>query len=256
MMRSNSWIVTRPNPSAKVRMFCFCYAGGSAVSFLEWQSAVDPSVLICALQLPGRGARFTETPYESLPELVSALARVISPMTDLPCVFFGHSLGGLLAFELARYHHKHGLMMPRHLFVSGCDAASCRSPSQGMHRLDDGALIARLRQYNGTPPEVLAHSELMALMLPTIRADFALVENYQYHPGPALPVPLTVLAGTRDDFDSPDQVDHWARETSSTFRVQWFDGDHFFIHSHQAEVLACLGGELSRMLDHLAIECA
>ena len=257
MMNATPWIVRRPDPSKKFRLFCFSYAGGSAVSFMEWQSMLHPNVKVCGVQLPGRGARYHETPYSSLPELIETLAGAIGKMDDLPCAFFGHSLGGLLAFELARYHRRRGLMLPQHLFVSGCHAPRYRAASSDLHRLDDESLIARLRDYRGTPPEILAHRELMELVLPTIRADFSLVENYRYEADASLlDIPLTVLAGRSDSFASVEQVEGWQEETLAPCRVQWFDGDHFFIHSCQQGVIDCIHADLAPWLEVVDRKCA
>lgn len=257
MMRATPWILRQPGTSKKFRLFCFSYAGGNAVSFMEWQSALHPDVTVCAVQLPGRGARFHETPYSRLQELIEALAREIGGMGDLPCAFFGHSLGGLLAFELARYHRRRGLMQPQHLFVSGCHAPRHRVASTGMHLLADDALIARLAEYRGTPSEILAHRELMELVLPTIRADFSLVENYRYERDPILlGMPVTVLAGKFDSIESADQVEGWQEETTGHCRVQWFDGDHFFLHPRQQDVIDCIHADLAPWLNVVERACA
>jgi surfactin synthase thioesterase subunit len=254
-MKATSWIVRRPELSAKFRLFCFSYAGGNAMSFMDWQSGMLPGVVICAVQLPGRGARYHETPRSDLQALVAELADVIGGLDDLPCAFFGHSLGALLAFELTRHLERHGLMRPQHLFVSGCHAPRFRTPSE-LHLLDDDGLIGELEEYQGTPPEVLAHRELMELVLPTIRADFALVGNYKYQDGALLSMPVTVLAGCGDRFDSPLQVDGWKEETSNECRIHWFDGDHFFLRPHQQEVLACINAEVAQLLADHVVECA
>lgn len=249
-MHSKSWLMRQagqPAVARTLRLFCFSYAGGSAGSYLPWQTAVDPSIEICAIQLPGRGARLTEQPYTSLPHLIEALAHVIGRESKLPFAFFGHSLGGLVAFELARYCKRNYLPMPVHLFVSGCSAPQFRRASRQMHELDDDGLIDVLREYNGTPPEVLANRELMTLLLPTIRADFALVERYKYRLSPPLTTPISVLAGKRDDHDSLDQVNGWGRETNNTCNVHWFEGDHFFIQSERDAVLNCLNNGLTEL---------
>ena len=248
-MNSRLWIVRRPIGVPRFRLYCFCYAGGSAASFLDWQAAFGPSVEICPLQLPGRGARFHEAPYTVLPELIAALSDVIERETKLPFAFFGHSMGGLLAFELARYNRKHGRGLPAHLFISGCEAAKYRSSREKLHLLSDREFLKHLAKYNGTPPEVLAHPELMELVLPTIRADFLLVEEYRYTPGPPIDVPITVLAGKDEIFDSPKQIGGWEEETRKTCRIEWFEGAHFFIHSSREAVIDCVRADLMPCLD-------
>ncbi|QSX79990.1 thioesterase [Lysobacter solisilvae] len=228
-----------------MRLFCFPYAGGSAFNFSAWRGRLDPGVEICAVQLPGRGARIGEAPIATMPALLRAMAPAITQLNSLPFAFFGHSVGALIAFELARYLRLHGVQGPEHLFMSGCQAPQFRSPSAGLHRLPDAAFIEELRDYNGTPEEVLDNRELMALMLPTIRADFALAEEYSYRSGPLLQVPVSVYAGTQEDIRAPGQVDGWQKETTGPCAVTWFDGGHFFINSQRDAVIGQLNADLA-----------
>lgn len=244
-MKFDPWFVRQSSPARRFRLFCFAYAGGSAASFGAWQAELDPAIEVCAIQLPGRGSRFGEPPCRSMPELVLRIAEKIAAQSDLPFAFFGHSLGALLAFEVASYCDRHGLPMPEHLFASGCNAPQLRSPSKNLHLYADAHLISALHAYQGTPPEVLRNTELMTLLLPMLRADFSLAENYQYHPRGQLGIPITVLAGKADDYTTPEQVAGWQRETSGQFNVHWFEGDHFFLNEERQRVLDCLGAELN-----------
>lgn len=242
----SSWLVRKREPHRRIRLFCFPYAGGNAFNFLPWQDAFDSSVEVCAIQLPGRGSRLAEPPFGSMAALLKAVAPVIATQSDLPFAFFGHSLGALIAFELTRYLHLYGLVAPCHLFVSGCQAPRYRSASRGLHRMDDAELVRVLQNFESTPPEVLASAELMALVLPTLRADFALAEEYRYRHGPALSVPMSVFAGTCDQNKGPGQVDGWAEETTGRCDVSWFGGGHFFINNQRDAVLERIGVDLGR----------
>lgn len=246
-MNHDAWLPrrgagTRHNLS---RLYCLAYAGGSAHMYAPWQGTIDPAVEVCPIQLPGRGERFHEAPFTDLAELVRTIAHVIARQGRQPFSLFGHSLGGLLAFEISRFQMAAGLPLPQHLFVSGCAAPRYRPPGSGLHRLADAALVAALQDYKGTPAELLEHREV----LPTVRADFALVENYRYQPGPLLELPLTVLAGREDPIDSRLQVEGWAEETTAECRVEWLDGDHFFIHPQRAKVISCIERALALGLD-------
>lgn len=247
MTKNNPWVFRRrPAPAARVRLYCFAYAGGSAASFLDWPAAMHPDVEVCAIQMPGRGSRFKEAPITSVPELVAALGQALAPTDALPTVFFGHSLGALVAFELARHWARQGLAAPHGLIVSGSRAPAMRhDPSRKLHLLDDEALIAALGDYNGTPPELLAHTQLMELLLPTIRADFALAERYVYAEAP-LDLPIAVFSGRSDEFITEVQVEGWRRETRGPCDVHWFDGDHFFIHPLRDAVIATVERQLGR----------
>jgi medium-chain acyl-[acyl-carrier-protein] hydrolase len=240
------WLVRTREPHRRLRLFCFPYAGGNAFNFMPWQAQLEPGIEVCAVQLPGRGSRLAEPPFASVQALLKAVAPVVAAQADLPFAFFGHSLGALIAFELTRYLRLHGLGGPCHLFVSGCQAPRHRSPARGLHRMADAELIQVLRNFESTPPEVLASQELMALVLPTLRADFALAEEYRYRAGPALSVPMSVFAGTRDENKGEGQVDGWADETSGPCEVAWFEGGHFFINHQRDAVLARIGADLAR----------
>jgi surfactin synthase thioesterase subunit len=150
----------------------------------------------------------------------------------------------LLAFEATRQLARNRHALPEHLFVSGANAPQYRSPSRNFHLLPDDALIQSLRNYNGTPAEILDNRDLMELLLPTIRADFALAEGYQYQPGPLLTLPITVFAGKKDDHISMDDVEGWREETMGRCEIRWFEGDHFFIDTERQAVLDCILGTL------------
>jgi len=243
--RSTPWLVRQAGASRRIRLFCFPYAGGSASSFARWQAALGPTIEACAVQLPGRGARMEEQALTSMQRLVEQMGEVVAQAADLPFAFFGHSLGGLLAFELARHCEQRGLPVPFHIFVSGCHAPRHRRRLTRHHELPDDALIEVLKGFDGTPVEVLQNRELMELVLPTIRADFKLVADYEYRPSEPLRMPITVLAGRNDSFDSEEQVSGWHAETTGPCHIHWFVGGHFFIHSLHSDVLDCVRSRLS-----------
>jgi surfactin synthase thioesterase subunit len=212
---------------------------------MPWQAILGPAIEVCGVQLPGRGDRLDEAPIRAFPELIPILGRVLAEQSPMPFAFFGHSLGAVVAFELARYCQLRSARMPVHLFVSGCAAPQCLAPGHYLQKLQGDALIKTVEEYNGTGREILENPELMALILPAIRADFALADNYRYIPSPSLDVPITVLAGERDDGVSVEQVEGWQKETTHAIRVVWFGGDHFFINADQTAVLDLLKIELA-----------
>ncbi len=252
-MPPTPWLLRRPGPRRALRLYCFSYAGGSPASYLAWQAGLAPDIEVCAVQLPGRGARFNEPSCTSLAQLVDTLAEVIGEAAEAtpgqPFALFGHSLGALIAFEVARALAGRGGAQPCHLFLSGCAAPRYRPWRPAIHRFDDAALVRELVTYNGTPPEILADAELMALLLPAIRADFALVHDYQYRPARPLCQPLTVLAGNADRIGSSTEVSGWSEETSGPCRVQWFAGDHFFLHTCAPDVLDCINAALEHFIE-------
>lgn len=254
---ASGWFMRRPLARPRMRLFCLAYAGGSAVGYLDWQESLAPDVEVCAIQLPGRGNLFHEPAITDMNALLGSLVPAVAERIGqdaLPCALFGHSLGALLAFEIARGLPAHARGRLRHLFVSGCEAPSDRSPSKYLHRLPDAELIEELKRFDGTPPEILEHRELMELVLPTIRADFTLAENYAYVPGPSLPMPMTVLAGREDDDCEASRIRSWSRETECEVDFAWLDGGHFFIQSQRAAVVGRIRETLAGYLNLPALD--
>jgi surfactin synthase thioesterase subunit len=231
------WLLRTPQAAPSVRLICFAYAGGNARMYGEWQKALGPDIEVCAVQLPGRGTRRNEEPFTSMAALIPVLADILHPRDDVPFIFFGHSLGALIAFELTRYFAAHHIRLPERLMVSAANAPGRRNASRGLHAMSDDELIEQLRGFNGTPPAVMKYRELLVMALPAIRADFAVSETYQYRQAPLLTVPVTVLAGREDPLTSEAQIGAWACETNAPCDVHWFDGDHFFINEEEATVL-------------------
>ncbi|WP_445231445.1 thioesterase II family protein [Duganella rhizosphaerae] len=228
-----------------MRLYCFPYAGGSAGVFSQWRKRVDGDIEVCAVQLPGRGTRFHELPVRDLDLLVDVLAERIAGQPPLPFAFFGHSLGALVAFEVSSRLQEIGGALPLGLMVSGCSSPRLREPPENLHLLPKDELIRALQNYQGTPAEVLNNAELMELVLPVLRADFALAERYQYVPRPPLAMPIAVLAGRDDEYTTLEQVDAWRLETTGTCEVHWFDGHHFFLQKQADAVNLYVNAQLS-----------
>lgn len=227
--------IPQPNPRARVRLFCFPYAGGDAQIYRNWPRQL-PSAEVCAARLPGRGARIQEAAFRDLRSMVEAIASV-APYLDRPFAFFGHSMGALVAFELARLLHGRGLPGPAHLFVSGRRAPQLPADWPITYDLPDAEFVEYLRSLNGTPAEVLDHPELLELMLPLLRADFCVAETYDYRPGPALDCPITAFGGAGDAEVSRAEVEAWAAQTSASFLARIMPGDHFFLNNPQTRAL-------------------
>lgn len=227
-----------------MRLFCFPYAGGAAQIFHTWPEGLAPTVEICAVQLPGHGSRLHEAPFTQLPLLVQAVAEVILPQMDRPFAFFGHSMGAIIGFELARLLRAKDCPQPLHLFVSGRRAPQLPEIEPPSYMLSDADFLAQLSKLNGTPSQILKDPELMQLMLPTVRADFELVETYKYKPEPAFCFPITAFGGLQDRYSSRADLEMWCEHTHSEFSLHMFPGDHFFIKSSQALLIQALSMKL------------
>jgi medium-chain acyl-[acyl-carrier-protein] hydrolase len=244
--------VLSPNPRSRARLFCFPYAGGSAVIFRDWARALPPDVEVCAAMLPGRGSRMLEPSQTRLSAVVAHLTDAITPYLDKPFAFFGHSMGALTAFDLARGLRREVGVEPKHLFVSGCRAPHLPDPDPPPYNLPDPEFIEFLRNLNGTPEEVLEKQELMDLMMPLLRADFEAVSTYAYAAGQPLSCPLTAYGGLRDCTVSQEELAAWSEHTTAGFALRMFDGDHFFIHQAATQLLSTLGRELIRLTGGVA----
>lgn len=242
-----SWLTCpQPNPQAALRLFCFPYAGGGTLSYRPWAELL-PQVEVCPILLPGRERRLAEPAFTQLPALIAALHSAILPYLDKPFVCFGHSMGGLLAFELIRQLQPQA-QTPLHLFVSGCRAPHLPDPEPLTHTLPDDEFLAELRRFNGTPAEVLANRDLMALLLPTIRADFTVFKTYRYSPQPPLSCPITAFGGWQDPMVTHDHLQAWQSQTKATFSLHMLPGDHFFIHSHQHLLIQIMSAKLAALI--------
>ncbi len=242
----SQWVSFGPGrPQADRRLFCFPYAGGGANLFRQWAQAPELSARleICPIRLPGREARRAEQPYARLAELVPVLTEALRPWLDRPFEFFGHSMGALIAFEVARHLRRQNLPEPQHLYLSARPAPHLPRPNREIptYLLPPAAFWARLERLNGTPAAVLANPDLKTALEPTLRADFALCETYRYRPELPLSYPMTAFGGLEDRSVSPDYLRAWQEQTSSAFRLMMLPGDHFFLHSHQFLLLTELG---------------
>lgn len=220
-------------PNRRLRLFCFAYAGGGASVFRPWPKSLPHDVEVFALRLPGRENRIKQAPFTRMTALVDALLPSLLPYLDGPFAFFGHSLGALVSFELTRaLYARHGVV-PRRLLVSACPAPQTMAVEKPLHTMPDAEFMAALQRLNGLPDAVLQNKELLAMMLPTLRADFAVFETYAYQPGPPLPCAISAFGGLRDVDLSREKIAAWNDQTGGAFALRMFPGDHFFIHSAQ-----------------------
>ena len=239
-------------PHAELRLFCLPYAGGSAVAFQSWKRLAPRQIEVHPLELPGRGTRGREAPLRRLAPLVRELANTVEASLDRPYALFGHSLGGLVAFELARDLRARGCPAPEHLFVSATAAPGTPRTWPLIHCAPDAAVKQELRVLGGTPPELLDNDELMELVLPVLRADFSVIETYEYREEPPLAVPITVFGGRSDPVVTPASLAGWRQHSSAACRLRLFPGGHFFVHSATADLVATVAGLLRPTVDRSA----
>ncbi|MCL6754031.1 thioesterase II family protein [Nostoc sp. CCCryo 231-06] len=247
----NSWVISpQPNPQANLRLFCFPYAGGNSAIFRTWPNNLPSNVEVCAVEYPGRGRQIKSAPLTRLESLVEAIAPILLPYLDKPFAFFGHSMGGLVSFELTHLLRSKYSLAPFHLFISARRAPQISPTKPPLHILSDADLLTELRTLNGTPKAVLESMELMQMFLPILRADFAVLETYIYTQKQPLECPITVFGGLQDKEVSHEALQAWREQTIAAFSLHEFYSDHFFIHSQQELLFKLISQELQMRNSH------
>lgn len=238
------WFIRhRPRQDPEKRLICFPFAGGTSSSYTSWVEKLPAGLELISVQLPGREARFNEALGKSVGDVVDQMMVEFERWRDRPYSIFGHSLGALLAFEFVRRLESIGGRQPDSLIVSGKRAP--QEPLTGVlvHSLPEEQFIRHIEEYQVTPEEVLADSQLLNLLLPRLRADFAMSETYCCAPGPRLTSPLFCFGGTDDPETEAPLLERWQEQASDGFLLRRFAGDHFFIFTNEEFVAT-----LSRIL--------
>jgi medium-chain acyl-[acyl-carrier-protein] hydrolase len=250
-----TWVrCQKSNPSARLRLFCFPFAGGIGV-YNSWFDKLQPDVQrateLYSILLPGHEANHGEGLFSSISPLVDLLVPTIASYQSTPFVFFGHSMGALVSFELARQLRRQRIPGPVHMIVSGHRAPQLRDPRPILHQLPDREFQHELRELGGTPETVLQNPELMELLLPVLRADFALCESYLYAAEEPLDCSITAFGGNNDLKVSREELSAWQTQTRKSFSLRMFPGGHFFVQTAEMLVLRILADDLNKILRRL-----
>ncbi|MFC8075825.1 thioesterase II family protein [Streptomyces sp. NPDC057307] len=248
-VESSPWI-RRYNPGANAgaRLLCLPHAGGSASFYLPLSRALGPEVDVLAVQYPGRQDRRHEPCVDSITGLADALVEEVLPWADRPLAIFGHSMGAMIAFELALRLERRGTR-PLVLFASGRRAPSRRREDTApVHLLDEKGLIAELRRLSGTDARVFEDEELLRMALPAIRGDYRAAETYRYVPGPRLATPVHAHVGTEDPRVTLDEARAWADHTDGGFALHTHPGGHFYPTEQLPRVADAVSREISGLL--------
>jgi medium-chain acyl-[acyl-carrier-protein] hydrolase len=248
---SDPWLPYRKPRSqpARIRLFCFPYAGGGASMYRGFSELFPQTIEVCAVQLPGREGRLREAPIADISALVPKIADGLQkPLAEGPFAFFGHSMGSILGFELSRELRRRNHPAPAHLFASACPAPHIPDDDE-THTLGDDALIDKLRELGGMSEEVLAHRELMEMILPLFRADAAVTETYVHAEEEPLATPITAFGGLADDKATRADMDAWRKHTRGAFALAMVPGGHFYVQDAAARgpVLAAVARTLTAL---------
>jgi medium-chain acyl-[acyl-carrier-protein] hydrolase len=229
-------------------MLCFPFAGGAASTYRPWIPLLARfGIHVIPIELPGRGKRIHEPPFVEMKSLVSAATEMLVPLPGPKRVLFGHSMGGLVAFELTRSLGLGCFHGPDLLIISSCCAPHVRPLRPSTYKLADQELVAALRGYDGTGLDVLDDPELMHLLLPTIRADFQLFDTYVYKHGLTLHCPIVAIGGEDDPYVSAEELGAWSELTTGPFKCFLVPGGHFYLLKRQQRLLATVVREISEL---------
>jgi medium-chain acyl-[acyl-carrier-protein] hydrolase len=235
-MASTEWLASvHANASARLRLFCFAYAGGAANVFANWWRKLPNDIELCPVELPGRWARWRQEPLRNLVAASRLVAdQLASEFSQKPFVLYGHSLGGLIAYETTLRLREAGKALPRALLVSGRrppDAPLYRPP---MHQLPEREFLACMAEhYEAIDARVLADPELKNLFLRALRADVAMYETYRARDVDPLDLPIEVFSAEDDPVAPPNLMQQWGRYSSREFRLHTFSGGHFFVRNNE-----------------------
>jgi medium-chain acyl-[acyl-carrier-protein] hydrolase len=234
------------SPQPVFRLICVPYAGAGVSVFHNWVDSLGEGVEVCAVQLAGRDTQTGLPPFRRVTALVDSLVTSLDFSFDLPFAIFGHSLGGLIAFELARALRAHDKPAPRHLFLSACRAPGRPGPWP-MHHLPEDAFVRELRtRYDGIPSAILRDPELLRHFLPVLRADMEMVETWRDAGGAPFDFPLTAFCGTEDREIARVDVEPWNEQTGARTDLHMINGNHFFVNTARADVLRVIARHLER----------
>lgn len=236
----NDWFrCLQPRPGARLRLICLPHAGGGLSLFSRWRHGLPPGIELWGIRLPGRENRLATPFIQDMTRLIPALAANIpAGMLAHPYALLGTSLGGLIAFELARKLAREQLPLPAFLLPVATRPPHLPNPEPPIRHLPDDAFVAALAgRYARIPPEVQAHAELLALLLPMLRADLALYETYTFRPDtPPLATPIIAVGGQQDKLVDPQTLGLWAAHTTAGFTLHVLPAGHFFA-TEQPELL-------------------
>ena len=224
--------------AAERRLFFFPHAGGAPSGFRAWAEALAPQVQVFIVALPGREGRFHETPLTRFEEIVVPVATAVASLDARPFALFGHSMGSMLAFEVARQLRRSARRLPAALIVSGRCAPQLKSRVPILHDLPDSELVRQVaRLFGVVPVEVFCQPELIDLMARVLRADLSVIEKYRYIAEAPLDCPILALCGGDDPWVTDDELQAWGQHTSARFESARFEGDHFYFKSAAQELL-------------------
>lgn len=243
----SQWLAYRRElPDAKLRLFCF--SGGGASTFTTWSKGMPADVEVCPIQPPGRESRLREPPITRIPQLVAQSMEVLTPLLDRPFALFGHSVGALIVFELARQLRRQGACTPEWLFTSGHPAPDLPQRRPAVSHLTPPEFWRAMRDHFAMDPILLDSEDMKSFLYPGLRADYELVETYVYEEDLPFDFPLSVFGGSQDPETTDFELREWQKHTTSSFSKRILEGDHTFIKTAREALVRELAQDLEQLL--------
>ncbi|MEI2467366.1 thioesterase II family protein [Niallia taxi] len=239
----------------KINLFCIPFAGGSAVVYSKWKKNTDSFIQIHEVELPGRGRRMNEPLIDNMKAMVEDIFYSIKNNLTEPYALFGHSMGGLLTYELCHKIQQEGYPAPVHVFVSGRKAPQLKARKKVIHNLSNEEFISEIIKYNGTDKMIFENKELAEIFLPILRADFKLIETYEFFtPLQLLNSNISVFHGIDDKAVNFDELSLWSQVTKKEIEIQNFPGGHFFINEYTEQVVGKVNETLGSLINENTLE--
>lgn len=220
----------------RINLFCLPYAGGSRSAYYQYAKISPDNLSIVPIELPGRGARFSEPPLTDIHLMVNDVFKQIRRQLDHPYAIYGHSMGAILGYLLARKIEAERLNPPLHLFFTGSGGPSMLKKERKLFELERPALAKALKEMGGMPDDILNNDHHLDIFLPILRADFRAMETFEYVQREKLNIPLSVITGSEEGI-SLEKIEAWRKETIATVDIRKLPGNHFFIFEYGSAVI-------------------
>ncbi|NEP83877.1 MAG: thioesterase, partial [Okeania sp. SIO3B3] len=236
--KGSGWIAYhKPKPNASTRLFCFHPWGSSASMYQQWSDALPPEIEVLPIQLPGRQRRLQEKPFTDFANLIEVLADFLSPYLDKPFAFFGHSMGGVIAFELAYFLGEKYNLKPIQLFLSGLVPPSDNTLLEKIASLSEAERLNYLLEISEIPESISQDPSLFNELMNIFKADFQLLQSYRHVEKKPLDFPISSFSGVDDYTVSDRQLSDWSKYTTSNLKIDRIPGKHMFMFLKDSQKL-------------------
>ena len=239
-MSHNLFLLLSPKKEPLLRIFLFPYAGSGPSAFYQWPKYLNDYVELVCLNLPGRGARLSETSYTSMNQIIENAKHEIDTLLDKPFIFIGYSLGAKIAYELLLNLHQRNLPLPAHWITIASPSPHLPRQSDPIHQLDDKDFLFALTKYAGIPEEILSDNEWMEMLMPSLKGDFSILENTQPVTKTTWSIPISILGGEYDQQIDTEELKKWSELFPNIHLYRLFPGNHFFIKEFEKQVLSII----------------